>query len=34
MIEVEEVSHDATFVKNTFEGKVTVENVPPEEFSN
>lgn len=32
MVEVEEVSHDATFVTNTIEGKVTVENVPPEEF--
>jgi hypothetical protein len=31
-IEIEEVTHDITFARREIKGKVTVENVPPEEF--
>jgi len=31
-VEVEEISHDVVFARTDFSGKVTVENVPPEEF--
>jgi len=31
-VEIEEISHDVTFVRSVMTGKVTVENVPPEEF--
>ena len=32
MVQVEEVFHDVTFARTSMEGKVTIENVPPEEF--
>jgi hypothetical protein len=32
MIQIEEVYHNATFARTTMSGKVTIENVPPEEF--
>lgn len=32
MVEIEEVKHDVTFTRTKISGKVTVENVPPEEF--
>ena len=32
LVEIEEISHDVTFVRSVMTGKVTVENVPPEEF--
>ena len=32
MVEYEEVTHDVTFARREIKGKVTVENVPPEEF--
>jgi len=31
-VEVEETSHDVTMARTTMDGKVTIENVPPEEF--
>ena len=31
-IEVEETSHNVTMARTTMDGKVTIENVPPEEF--
>ena len=31
-IEIEETSHDVTMARTTMDGKVTIENVPPEEF--
>lgn len=32
IVQVEEVFHDVTFARTSMEGKVTIENVPPEEF--
>jgi len=32
LVQVEEVFHDVTFARTSMEGKVTIENVPPEEF--
>jgi hypothetical protein len=32
MVQIEEVFHNATFARTTMSGKVTIENVPPEEF--
>ena len=32
IIEVEETHHDVTFARTDYNGKVTLENVPPEEF--
>tara|TARA_R110000823_G_scaffold175596_3_gene308127 strand:+ start:55 stop:2070 length:2016 start_codon:yes stop_codon:yes gene_type:complete len=32
MVEVEEISHDAIFSRTKISGKVSIENVPPEEF--
>jgi len=32
MIQIEQVYHNATFARTTMSGKVTIENVPPEEF--
>ena len=32
LLDFEEVSHDAVFLRRKMNGKVTVENVPPEEF--
>ena len=32
MVEIEEVKHDVTFTRTKISGKVTIENVPPEEF--
>ncbi len=32
IIQIEEVYHNATFARTTMSGKVTIENVPPEEF--
>jgi len=32
VIQVEETVHDAVFIRRSVQGKVTVENVPPEEF--
>ena len=32
MVMIEEIIHDAVFTRTAFEGKVSVENVPPEEF--
>ncbi len=32
MVQIEEVYHNATFARTTMSGKVTIENVPPEEF--
>lgn len=31
-VEVEEREHDAVFIRRSEEGKVTIENIPPEEF--
>ncbi len=31
-VEIEEKTHDAVFLRRSTEGKVTIENVPPEEF--
>ena len=31
-MEMEEISHDVTYARTTMDGKVTIENVPPEEF--
>ena len=32
MVEIEEIKHDVTFTRTKISGKVTIENVPPEEF--
>ena len=32
IVQVEEVFHDVTFARTSMDGKVTIENVPPEEF--
>ena len=32
MVEMEERTHDAVFLRRSVDGKVTIENVPPEEF--
>ena len=32
MVEMEEKTHDAVFLRSNTEGRVTIENVPPEEF--
>ena len=32
VVDQEEIFHDATFARTTMAGKVTIENVPPEEF--
>ena len=32
MVELEEIKHDVTFTRTKISGKVTIENVPPEEF--
>lgn len=32
VVQIEETMHDATYVRRTYEGRVAVENVPPEEF--
>ena len=32
VVEIEEKTHDAVFLRRSTEGKVTIENVPPEEF--
>jgi hypothetical protein len=32
MVEIEERTHDAVFLRRSVDGKVTIENVPPEEF--